>query len=467
MEVVPNYSSKSFAVYGNTEPYEDTLRMLGGKKNRNLKGRPGWIFSNTKYESVMQFINQVQQKTVPIQIYRYDDQSIAIIGDATPYQDQFLQIGGRLFQMEDGRRIWIFSNDKYESLRLILNPPITLPVTPPVTPPVNLPIEQKTDLNQVYIGPDGAPVFKMYYGLYLLRRGYVTYGDLMKYKSLEVGQYLADLTKSQRLGPRYLYHDSVTKSLLLPISSKMIPVEDALHLLPIVNGQFGQYSSAEEFSKGASKYIKMYNLDLQKVVDVRILKHGHLRNGKNVVNIGLPFAPGYDPKTPFDTFVDHPLINQPMTLQQLLYGLGQSLEDVGGIVLKHSTPYSAQHYSHSENITYYLILVRYESSGGYINFIANFCQNNLTSYPDAPGRSNLPDFRRSLITMPGDQIILSNLLPYASENLVKDDIIISVNDQAIGIGHSDGTLYQDMKITVSNFVFDFDGSWQIEPYKII
>jgi hypothetical protein len=59
MQVVPNYSPKSFAVYGDTKPYADSLKALGGSFNPNLRGYPGWIFSNTNYDRVVQFVNQV------------------------------------------------------------------------------------------------------------------------------------------------------------------------------------------------------------------------------------------------------------------------------------------------------------------------------------------------------------------------------------------------------------------------
>ena len=49
---VESYNEKSFAVYGDTKRYKETLKAFGGKWNKNLKGRKGWIFSNKKRKQV-------------------------------------------------------------------------------------------------------------------------------------------------------------------------------------------------------------------------------------------------------------------------------------------------------------------------------------------------------------------------------------------------------------------------------
>lgn len=50
------YTDKSIAVFGETKPWANDLRNLGGKFNANLKGRPGWIFQRSKEAELMQFI---------------------------------------------------------------------------------------------------------------------------------------------------------------------------------------------------------------------------------------------------------------------------------------------------------------------------------------------------------------------------------------------------------------------------
>ncbi len=45
---ITSYSEKSFVIRGDTKLYKEKIKELGGKWNRNLKGGPGWIFSNNK-----------------------------------------------------------------------------------------------------------------------------------------------------------------------------------------------------------------------------------------------------------------------------------------------------------------------------------------------------------------------------------------------------------------------------------
>jgi hypothetical protein len=50
------YSEKAIAVFGNTNDHKDSLMTLGGKYNSNLRGRPGWIFTNSARPRVEEFI---------------------------------------------------------------------------------------------------------------------------------------------------------------------------------------------------------------------------------------------------------------------------------------------------------------------------------------------------------------------------------------------------------------------------
>lgn len=49
LRILP-YSSRSFVVYGDTKPFSEKLKNLGGTFNRNLKGQAGWIFSSNLYK---------------------------------------------------------------------------------------------------------------------------------------------------------------------------------------------------------------------------------------------------------------------------------------------------------------------------------------------------------------------------------------------------------------------------------
>jgi hypothetical protein len=64
------YSDKSIAIFGETKPWASDLRGLGGSFNKNLRGRPGWIFPRTKEAELMQFIANANagmiQPTAPV-----------------------------------------------------------------------------------------------------------------------------------------------------------------------------------------------------------------------------------------------------------------------------------------------------------------------------------------------------------------------------------------------------------------
>jgi len=50
------YYKNSIAIFGNTKPWKETIKSLGGLYNKNLGGRPGWILNKSDEEDVMQFI---------------------------------------------------------------------------------------------------------------------------------------------------------------------------------------------------------------------------------------------------------------------------------------------------------------------------------------------------------------------------------------------------------------------------
>ena len=55
------YSEKSIALVGNTEPHKESIKILGGKWNPNLKDAQGnrykaWIFSHKKRKSIEDWI---------------------------------------------------------------------------------------------------------------------------------------------------------------------------------------------------------------------------------------------------------------------------------------------------------------------------------------------------------------------------------------------------------------------------
>lgn len=58
------YTDKSIAIFGNTRPWTENLKALGGRFNRNLTGGPGWIFGRAKEQEILQFLTQVEQGTI-------------------------------------------------------------------------------------------------------------------------------------------------------------------------------------------------------------------------------------------------------------------------------------------------------------------------------------------------------------------------------------------------------------------
>lgn len=61
---ISDYSDKSFAVFGDTKPWKNNLKQLGGKYNRNLQGKIGYIFSKTREEAVKLFVTQANNGLV-------------------------------------------------------------------------------------------------------------------------------------------------------------------------------------------------------------------------------------------------------------------------------------------------------------------------------------------------------------------------------------------------------------------
>jgi hypothetical protein len=63
------YSDKSIAVFGDTKPWAEDLRVLGGKFNYNLKGRPGWIFQKAKENELVQLITNANSGSIQPQVH--------------------------------------------------------------------------------------------------------------------------------------------------------------------------------------------------------------------------------------------------------------------------------------------------------------------------------------------------------------------------------------------------------------
>jgi len=54
------YSEKAIVLFGDTEKVKERIKTLGGKYNSNLKGRPGWVFTNSSRPKVEAFLKTLE-----------------------------------------------------------------------------------------------------------------------------------------------------------------------------------------------------------------------------------------------------------------------------------------------------------------------------------------------------------------------------------------------------------------------
>jgi hypothetical protein len=118
---IEDYSKYSFAVYGDdTKTYKEELKDLGGKYNANLKGKPGWIFSNLYKEKVEEFIYNctpvLEKENYSLEIEKYSEKSIAVFGDTKYYKEELKELGGKYNPNLNGKAGWIFSNKNRDKL---------------------------------------------------------------------------------------------------------------------------------------------------------------------------------------------------------------------------------------------------------------------------------------------------------------------------------------------------------------
>lgn len=57
------YSEKAIVLFGETEKVKDRIKALGGKYNSNLKGRPGWVFTNSSRPKLEAFLQSLEDGT--------------------------------------------------------------------------------------------------------------------------------------------------------------------------------------------------------------------------------------------------------------------------------------------------------------------------------------------------------------------------------------------------------------------
>lgn len=75
---IEQYSEKAIVVRGNTQPYKESLKELGGKWNSALKGGGGWIFPNSKKSTIEELNKKIETgsvKGVPVEKKTYEKSS--------------------------------------------------------------------------------------------------------------------------------------------------------------------------------------------------------------------------------------------------------------------------------------------------------------------------------------------------------------------------------------------------------
>ncbi len=62
-----SYSEKCFVLRGDTKPYKEYIKRLGGKWNTKLQDGAGWIFPKTKQDTVSKWIDTGEVDVVKYQ----------------------------------------------------------------------------------------------------------------------------------------------------------------------------------------------------------------------------------------------------------------------------------------------------------------------------------------------------------------------------------------------------------------
>ena len=96
MEIVLEYTDKSFVVNGDTKPFKENLMALGGRYNPRLKGGPGFVFSNNKINDVKDFINN---SSVPISDSKIPNTKLTPTPSKINYPNRFVGGDGNNYQI--------------------------------------------------------------------------------------------------------------------------------------------------------------------------------------------------------------------------------------------------------------------------------------------------------------------------------------------------------------------------------
>jgi hypothetical protein len=98
--IIEQYSEKAIAVRGNTQPYKENLKDLGGKWNAGLRGGGGWIFPNSKkikIEELNGLISKGEITAAPIEKKTYIQPSSQSLSQSSLSSSSSLPVNDRNF----------------------------------------------------------------------------------------------------------------------------------------------------------------------------------------------------------------------------------------------------------------------------------------------------------------------------------------------------------------------------------
>jgi len=114
MQIKEDYSEKSFAVYGDTKEFKDTLKALGGKFNRYLKiegeTRNGWIYPKSKQEQVVEFVMKANAGETD---YELPASNTTDLPTVNPMKNQrFQYVKYKVYRPREGQKVQLKASGK-------------------------------------------------------------------------------------------------------------------------------------------------------------------------------------------------------------------------------------------------------------------------------------------------------------------------------------------------------------------
>lgn len=116
------------AVLGDTEPFRQSLKDIGGRYNSDIEGNKGWTFKIGKYEQINDLITRInagqvaglepkynKTPTAPMQMFQYGA-DLAVLGDTKPFRKQLKALGGKFSYDISGQPGWTFNLGQYPAV---------------------------------------------------------------------------------------------------------------------------------------------------------------------------------------------------------------------------------------------------------------------------------------------------------------------------------------------------------------